>query len=719
MEKIGKRIPIDDARVKTTGKATYVDDLRLPGMLHAVLLLSEEVHAELISVDADKALAMEGVRAVFSFFNTPNTLYNGAAPFDTEDFPAQERLFSKRIRHQGDRIAMVVADSKKQALAAAKQVRCQLETLPSVLNMEESLQEDAPQVDPDGNLQARCEMMSGDLVEVENLADGVFKTRMLVPSYHQAAMEPHGVVADCDELGGVIVYSPTQNIFSARMICAKVLGISEAQVRVVQSTMGGSFGSKLEIILEPLCAYASYQLKRPVKLVLNRKQTMKASRRSYGILADIRSFVHDGKWIGLDIDILVDAGGYCSSGQDFIWAMSAKPFRLYNIPHVRYRAASVLTNKTTASAMRGYGSTQLITALEHHVDALAKHLSTDPGDWRRRYAFGPDGKDLRDGKTFGSIGLWDCIDEGKREFDWPLGVRTEDEQYWYGASLALGIHGNGMYPVHTDLTTMGLKMNMDGSLVLNTGTVDMGTGANTSFRMIVAEVMGVPLEKVGMQRGDTTACPYDLGCYASRSIYVAGNAALKVASSMRKRIEQETGRTLEDVNLGEFALQAFRRDARDIYCQETYVSNADPMSYAAHFARVRVDKHTLEVQVLDYLAAHDIGRAINPMSLEGQIEGAVQMGIGMALKEGLRFDPDGKLLNSSFKNYPLIKAVEMPKISVKLIESEETTGPFGAKSIGEIAAVPVVAAVTNAVSVALDMTINELPINEITARRDR
>lgn len=719
MKIIGKRIPIDDARVKATGKATYVDDLRLPGMLHAALVLSDEAHAELISVNVERALEMDGVQAVYSFFNTPDTPYNGAMPFDTKDFPAQERLFSQRLRHQGDRIAMVVADTKKQALAAAKQIKYQLATLPCVLDIEEAIREDAPQIDSSGNLQARCSLMSGDLVEAENMADEVFKTRMLMPSYHQAAMEPHGVVADCDELSGVIVYSPTQNIFSARMICAKVLDVSEAQVRVVQTTMGGSFGSKLEIILEPLCAFAAYDLKRPVKLVLSRKQTMIASRRSYGILADIQSFVREGKWIGLDIDILVDAGGYCSSGQDFIWAMSAKPFRLYDIPHVRYQAASVLTNKTTASAMRGYGSTQLITALEHHVDALTRHLEVDPAIWRRSYALGPDGKDLRDGKEFGSIGLRDCIDEGKRRFAWPLGVRTEDEQYWYGASLALGIHGNGMYPVHTDLTTMGLKMNMDGSLVLNTGTVDMGTGANTSFRMIVAEVMGVALEKVGMQHGDTTACPFDLGCYASRSIYVAGNAALKVALSMRKRIENETNRKLENVDLGEYALQAFRQEARDVYCQETYVSNADPMSYAAHFARVRVDKLTSCVEVLDYLAAHDIGRMINPMGLEGQIEGAVQMGIGMALKEGLRYDPKGKLINNSLKSYPLIKAKQMPEISVKLIESQESTGPFGAKSIGEIAAVPVVAAVTNAVSVAMDMVVDILPIDQITARRDR
>ncbi len=716
MEIIGKRIPIEDAEVKTRGRATYVDDLRFKEMAYAALVLSTVAHAELIHVDIEKALETEGVMAVYTFFNTPNTVYNSAAPFDTKDFPAQECLFSKKIRHQGDRIAMVIAETKEQAKLAAKEISYEITPLPSVLSIEEALKKDAPKIDPSGNLVGTCEMMSGDMEVAQGNADKEFRTKILIPSYHQAAMEPHGVVADCDELGGVVVYTPTQNIFSARMICAKVLGISEAQVRVVQTTMGGSFGSKLEIILEPLCAYAAYQLKRPVKLVLTRKQTMVASRRSYGIQADICSYIQSGKWIGMDIDIVADAGAYCSSGQDFIWAMSAKPFRLYKIPHVRYRAKSVLTNKTTASAMRGYGSTQLITALEHHVDALARHLSQDPGEWRKEYALGPEDKDLRDEKSFGSIGLKQCIDEGLNAFNWPLGISSEDEEYWYGASLALGIHGNGMYPVHTDLTTMGLKLNMDGSLILSTGTVDMGTGANTSFRMMVSAILGVPMEKIGIMHGDTTACPYDLGCYASRSIFVAGNAAVKVATSMKKMVEKDTGLELEQVDLAVYALDAFTRCGKDICCSETFVSQADPMSYAAHFARVRVHKKTQVVQVLDYLAAHDIGRAINPLSLEGQIEGAVQMGIGMALKEGLRYDNVGKLINDNFKKYPLVHAKEMPNIQVKLIESNEKAGPFGAKSIGEISAVPSVAAVCNAVAVALNRTIDVLPIQEFMDR---
>ena len=707
---LGERKPIDDAVAKTIGDANYVDDIRIPGMLHAFLLLSDVAHGEFESIDVEEALAVEGVRAVYSFFNTPDTKYNGAAPFDTDEFPKQESLFSKRIRHQGDRIAMVVATDLKLAQMAAKRIRVSIKILPAVFTIEEARSADAPSIDPDGNFLGSCEQTCGDIDSAKDEADDCFTTCLSIPSFHQAAMEPHGVVAACDDRDGICIYSPTQNIFSARMICAKVLNLCEAQVRVVQPVMGGSFGSKLEIILEPLVAYAAWMLRAPVKLVLNRKQVMVASRRSYGIDARITSYIKNGQWTGLDLEIAVDAGGYCSSGIDFIWAMSAKPFRLYKLPNVRYRAVSVLTNNTTASAMRGYGSTQLITALEHHVDALAASLRMSPGVLRRQYAMDQHGCDLRNGQPFGTIGLTSCIDRGMQAFGWTPGERTEDEHFFYGTSMALGVHGNGMYPVHTDLSTMNLKLNMDGSLVLNTGTVDMGSGANTTLCMLVSEVLGVPLEKIGLQHGDTTACPYDLGCYASRSVYVAGNAAVKVAKALRKKIEIASGKHWDEIGLNSYALDAFCNEGKDIHCQVTHASEADPMSYAAHFARVRVDKVSGEIRVLDYLAAHDVGKVINPMGLEGQIEGAIQMGMGMALTEDLRYDSQGMLLHRNFKKYRLIQAREMPHVQIRLVETLEKTGPYGAKSIGEIAAVPVAATVANAVAVARGKSFSRLPL---------
>ncbi len=713
---IGRSQSIIDATAKVTGLENYVDDIRLPHMLYASLFLSPSAHAIVRSIDVSQAMTLEGVLAVFSVFNCPNVAYNSAAPFETEDFPKQERMFSPKVRFVGDRLAMVVAESKTIADKAVRLLKFDLEELPAVFSIKEAMLDTAPLIDDQGNVLDTVEIETGNFEEVRKIADDTCTSEIDIPSYHQGAMEPHGVVADVlDE--GIVVYSPTQNIFSARMICAAVLNVPESKVRVIQSTMGGSFGSKLEIILEPLCAYAAQQLKRPVKLILQRRDVMIATRRSYALRANITSYIKEERVIGQEIEAWVDAGAYCSSGIDFIWAMSAKPFRLYTFDTIRYKATSVLTNHLTASAMRGYGSTQLITAIEMHMDHLARHLKKNPAALRLEYALPPDGVDARDGQHFGSIGLLDCITKGREHFSRPVGERWEDNHYIYGTSMALGVHGNGMYPVHTDLTTMSLKMNMDGSVVLSTGTVDMGTGANTSFKMMVAEILNLSMDDITLVHGDTSSCPFDLGCYASRSIYVAGHAAILVARSLKALLEEEEIKlreemdipTEESVSYHWIARHAFVLHQRDLYAHATHASQADPMSYAAHFAKVRVHKQSQNIDVQEYVAAHDVGFAINPMGAEGQIEGAVQMGMGMALQEGLKYDKRGACLNCHFKKYRLVKAHQMPGIQSIFIESIEKTGPFGAKSIGEIAAVPVPAAIVNALSVALESNIYSLP----------
>lgn len=726
---VGVSQPINDALKKVTGQSVYVDDLRLPRMHHAVLVLSDVAHGLITSIDTSGADNYQGVIGVFTHENTPDTPYNGAAPFVNDHFVKQERLFSKQVRFVGDRIAMVVAKTPKIAQEAAKLIRWETEELPVIHNMDQARSDGAFAIHPGGNIIGTVDLSSGHKETFNEKKDRMFTQHISIPSYHHAALEPHGVLADCDENNQVTVYSPTQNIFSARMICADVLGLPESKVRVIQPTMGGSFGSKLEIILEPLVAYASLTLRCPVKLIMTRKQTISASRRSYAMEADLTAHIRKNQIIGFDMSVCVDAGAYVSSGNDFIWAMSAKPFRLYDFPYVSYRAMSVLTNRPVASAMRGYGSTQLITAIEIFMDSLAKDLGQNPWDLRMKYAMQEDAFDLRDEKKIGRAALKACLTSVRDNQSIPVGKRWEDDEHWYGSSMALGIHGNGMYPVHTDLTTMTLKMNMDGSVVLSTGTVDMGSGANTSFQMMVAEVLQLPLESVGVVHGDTQSCPYDLGCYASRSIFVAGGAAHGVAQLLKDKIIQvlhddEFRQSLKTVmdyegasityegkqySYADIALSLFKDRQQDLFCCKTYTSQADPMSYAAHSASVAVDKKTNKVKLLSYHAAHDVGVPINPMGVEGQIEGAISMGAGMAIQEILLFDEQEKIMNDSLKRYPLLHATEMPAIRVDVVDNYEPTGPFGAKSIGEIAAVPVPAAIINAISIACDTQITELP----------
>ena len=731
----GRSIPVRDALAKVQGTARYVDDLRMPGLLHARLVLSTCAHGRVVSIDTSLAEQASGVVKIYTWENTPDTCYNGAAPFDGQHFPCQERMFSPVVRFRGDRVAMVVADSAEQAARAARLIRVEYREMPVVLTPQEALAPGAVSLDPSGNLLGECRKSCGPEDPHELQYDRTLVSRIQVPPYHQGALENHGVVAAPDGSGGLCVWSPTQNIFSARMILAELLEMPQSAIRVIKPVMGGSFGSKLEIILEPLAAFAARDLNRPVKLNLTRRETMQATRVSYGMEAVLTSYIRQDRLVGLEIDLLADAGAYASSGEDFIWAMSGKPFRLYRIPGIYYRARSVLTNKPVASAMRGYGSTQLITALEIHMDRTARFLGEDPWRFRREYAMRPGDPDPLTGETAGSCGLPETMEKGLALHGETPGTRSEKDGWEYGTAMALGVHGNGMHPVHFDTTTMALKMNMDGSVNLITGTSDMGTGAATVFTQIAGEVLGIPAEGIGVAEGDTSACPFDLGCYASRSVFVAGRAAKKAAEDLKEQLIRGAGDlgypeggTPRDgslwfpdgtrVSWRELAGRIFRELKRDLYSAATHTSGADPMSYAAHFATVRVHRESGRAELVDYTAVHDVGRVLNPGSLEGQIHGAVQMGAGMALSEDLGIDGQGRITRDSLGRYRMLAAPDLPEICTAFVESLEAEGPFGAKSIGEIACVPVPAAVINALSTALGEDISRLPFGHVREEKE-
>ncbi len=725
---IGRSLPVRDARGKVSGTTRYVGDMQVPGMLEGVLVLSPHPHARIRGIDAASALAMPGVAAVLTHENTPENRYNGAAPFEDHSFPCQERLFSPVVRFAGDRVALVLAQNREQALRASRKLRVDYECLDFVLAPRQALETEAPQVDPAGNLGGTCRQETGDWDQALNTADQVVETRLRLPPYHQGAMETHGVLVQPDASGDLLIYTPSQNIWAVRFITADILELPQSRVRVIRTPLGGSFGGKLEVILEPLAAYAARLLNRPVKLILDRRQTIQASRVSYGLDARMRTTLQEGEVTGLELDLVADAGGYLSSGEDFVWAMSAKPFRLYRIPSIRYLARSALTNKPVASAMRGYGSTQLMTALEIHIDRVARALGTDPLNLRRRLCVRQADHDPRTGKPYGRISLRQVLEQGAQRFGRLPGERWSDSRFFYGTGMSLGVHGNGMHPVHFDTTTVALKMNRDGSVNLITGTVDMGTGTTTAFTQIVGEVLGLDACGIGVVEGDTSAAPFDLGCYASRSISVAGEAVLKAARAMENRLKGFACRYFEceqavelvdgqvrladgrKVGTGELARWIHSQTGEDLYVHATHSASTDPMSYAAHFAQVRVCRKTGQIRVQRYCASHDPGQMINPAGLEGQIEGAVSMGIGMALSEGLSWGDDGTIETNTLGGCHLLKASEMPELETVFSQQQELSGPFGARSFGEISCVPVPAAVVNAVACARGTDVNSLPV---------
>ncbi|MBE3582014.1 MAG: molybdopterin-dependent oxidoreductase [Thermoanaerobacteraceae bacterium] len=735
---VGRRLPLRDAVAKVTGRTVYVGDMRLPGMLYGRILFSPVAHGRIKRIDVSRAQALPGVRAVVTYQDVPPVAYNSALRFKGHDIPRDEYILTDTVRYVGDRVAAVAADDPETAERALRLIEVEYEELPAVFDPEEALRPGAPEVHEGGNVVKKLEAAAGDVEKALDGADYVFTDRIKLPIVTHVALEPHASLAQFDAAAGKLtVWSANQNIFATRIILSEIFGLPVNKVRVIKPPVGGGFGGKLEAVLEPVAALLSMKTGRPVLVEMNRREVMVSTRTRHSAVYYLRTGVKkDGTIVGQDITAYFNTGAYATSALNVTGAMIDKAFRLYRIPDLRVTAYSVYTNCPVGGAMRGYGSPQLVAAREIHLNKIARKLGLDPVEFRRRNLVRPGDINPRFGTSLGNCRVLDCLEKGAQRFNWEEKARQPkgEGRFRRGVGVAAGNHGNGTFGVHVDMTTVALKMNEDGTVTMFTGTQDLGQGGTSMMCMIVAQVLGLSPEQVEVVEADTELTPWDLGTYASRGVWVAGNAALKAARSVRRQLlsgaasllgvgeeELELGGGFaycrhspeRKVSLGEIvaAVQLRKEGSQEIRAYESFTSVAGPNSYGVHLAEVEVDTETGRVKVLRYVAAHDVGRAINPMYVEGQIEGGIQMGLGYGLTEELIVDPaSGKVLNAGLKGYRVFRAKDMPEIEVLLIEEGEPPGPFGAKSIGEASTVPVAPAVVNAVADALGVDFDELPV---------
>ncbi len=731
---VGNNIPIHDVREKVTGKMRYIGDMELPGMLHARLLLAGIAHGRIKAIDASKAEALPGVKAVFTYRNSPGNLYNSHKWISGMEAVKDERLFTDKVRYYGDRIAAVVAVDKQTAEKAVKLIEVEYEELPVVIDPEEALKEESPKIHEQGNVIFKNEMGCGDVDEAVKDAYLIVEDRIETPKVHHGAMETHGCIADTDPCGNVTVWSPCQVIFQVQLIVSEALGIPESKVRVIKSTLGGSFGGKGQPILEPVCAFLSYAMGKPVKLLMDRTETIIGTRTRHKTIGKVRTAVDsEGNILARDIDILVDSGAYYTNGSAVAMAMGKKAFKLYRIKSQRYRTTSVYTNTPIGGAARGYGSPQIHTITEINIDNTARKLGMDPVDLRLRNLVHPFDKDLIGGPDLGNARIIDCVEKGAEAFNWKerISRKKGGGRFVRGVGMACCAHGNGYYGAYPDFITMSLRISGDGFAVLKGALHDLGCGTNTTMMQIVAEALDMDIEKVQVAETDTLVSPYDsAGTQASRVTFVCGGAAMKVAQKVKEKLARYGADILkcgiedivmekgflwnkhseaERLSYGDLASAIQRKYSDEAGDTITYQSPGNPSSYGANFVEVEVDTLTGMVKVLDFLAVHDVGKAINPGFIEGQVQGAVQMGIGMALSEDITFDNKGRVQNDRFGRYIVINAPDMPDVQVLLIEEGEELGPYGAKSVGEVAAVPTAPAIINAINNALDIYIDILP----------
>ncbi|EHM10784.1 aerobic-type carbon monoxide dehydrogenase, large subunit CoxL/CutL-like protein [Thermanaerovibrio velox DSM 12556] len=731
---IGVSVPRLDGLQKVTGEFLFLEDRGRPkGLLYGRLITSPVANGIVHGFRTEKAKGIGDLVRIFTPMDDPmRTPYNSSVYLDDQQDLRDERIFTDRPLFLGDPVGAVLAETPEGALRAAQAVEVLVQELPPVLT---PLKEGVPSPLPKKPRFIEGRIACGeDPPPMEGTVEIAVTVR--TPKVHHGAMENHICLSYMD--GPVLtVESPCQMPFTVRHALSKALGLPMSRIRVIKAPMGGSFGGKQEVFLETRCALMTLLTGRPVLLKTSRRESIISTRSRAAVEGTVRMrALPDGTLLSRSVEVLCDSGAYATGGHRITMAMGKKTFRLYRIPRQEFVGRTYFTNTVPSGACRGYGSPQIHAITEIALDLLARKLHMDPAELRLKNLVHPFDLDPTGAPPLGNARVRDCLEEGLRAFRWEerkrhiLGSRG-DGRFKTGIGLACCTHGNGYYgSPFADVMGMTISLCEDGSVLVNGAFEELGNGTMTAMTQIVADAMDLPLERVFVAEADTHLTPFDVGCVASRVTHVCGACALEAALKLRSRIARAflalngIGQDRADqvvfqdgvvsmdglsMSYGSLASRSTKELGDILWENVIFKPQGNPASYAVHFAQVEVDTLTGLVRVTDYLACHDVGRAINPMMVKGQIYGGVQMGIGLALMEEIRYDKRGVPLNGSFSRYHMPNGPEMPDIKVMLVERGEEGGPFGAKSVGEIATVPVAPAICNAVNMAVGTKMTELP----------
>ena len=738
---VGKNVPRIDSKVKVTGSAKFTADLKLPNMLYAKIIRSTVPHAKVAKIDKYEAENFPGVRAIITYEDVPSKKFCSywRETKDIERLRADENILNGTVRFVGDRIAALAAESEEIAENAVDLIKIDYEKLPAVFDPEEAMKPDAPAIHEgvERNIVAHISMERGDVEKGFKDADYIFEDTYKLPIQHHCPMEPHACLAYFNNFTGKLtVWSTNQGVFNLRWLLAYIFDLSLNKVRVIQPFIGGGFGGKNPVLDEPVVAFLSIKTGRPVLLAYSRQEELACGRRRHSTVIKLKVGVKkDGVITAKQMTAVLDKGAYCDAGPKVANTLGHRWLMLYPVPHMKYDGYVVYTNKSPATSMRGFGTPQQSFAWESMLDDIAEKLGIDPLELRLKNLVQKGNVDPYSGQIIESCGIQECIKKAAKEIGWDrrknLAIHTGTKRR--GIGMACGTHNTGVWPYVFETTGALVVINEDGTVNLTTGIVDIGQGSNTVFAQICAEVLGISLENVNVVQLDTEIAPYDIGTHSSRCTHIGGNAVKAAAEDAKRQILEVAAKILKvnkdeleidngkvfaksnpkmAVTIGEVASKAVHgEDPHQIIGIATYHPSSMAPPFLAQFAEVEVDVETGQVKVLKVVAAHDVGKAINPNLLEGQIEGGVAMGLEYALTGGLQFDQKtGRYLNATLTDYKLPCFSDMPEIKVITVESFEPTGPYGAKGVGEPAMVGIGPAIANAVYNALGFRIKELPI---------
>ncbi|MFO0879490.1 MAG: molybdopterin-dependent oxidoreductase [Gemmataceae bacterium] len=724
-----------------TGKARYTMDLHLPGMLHLRVVRSPHAHARIRAIRKDRALAVPGVHAVYTWEDVPRRPFTTACHDDFHVDPDDTYILDNVARFVGQRIAAVVAETEEAALEGCQRVDVDYEVLPAVLDPGEAMQPGAPRIHPEGdpdsriedvtrNIFKKIEAETGDVVAGFAAADSIYEGTFSLPRVQHAHMETHGSIAWCTSDGRVHVRTSTQTPHLTKIKLAYLFRLYPHQVHVFSECVGGGFGGKQELLTEDLCVLAALKTGRPVAWEFTRTEQFCASTTRHPMKITIKlGATRDGTLTAMQIHTLSNTGAYGNHGGEVLASSLGSSLATYRCPNKKGTGYAVYTNTVPSGAFRGYGATQAAFAIESALDELGRQLEIDPFTMRRRNMIGP--RDPihsiwpypHDG-VIGSYGLDQCLDLVEQALDSGRGDPKPTGDDWL-EGRGVAIHAQDCAPPTEHRSEAHLSLLADGTYHLSIGSAEFGNGIRNAQRQVAASVLHTRASAISMDFADTDTTPYDTGTFASTGTSVATLGVQKAAEALRDNLidlaSQLTGVPSEGCRLDDGLIHCGERSLtlkhlfeaaplRDkLHVARKVYGTPRSTAFLAHGFRIAVQCVTGEIRILQSVQAFDAGKLINPMQARGQVEGGIAQGIGTTLFEQLTLHETGTVETSTFRNYRIPAFADIPRSEIYFADTHDRHGPLGAKPIGEAPIVPVSAALGNALADATGVRFHDLP----------
>lgn len=739
-----------------TGKPAYTEDLAPKDCLIIKILRSPHAFAKIIDINTARAEKLDGVEIVFTHKNVPQNLYTRAGQSYPEPSTYDKYILDEYVRYIGDEVAIVAAETEEIALKALKMIKVEYEVYEPVLDVFKA-EESKSKIhfrdrcfthmdkgfNPERNIAAVYNFDYGDVEESFKKCDVVIKRKYLTQAQGHGMMESYRAYSYIDQYGGLVVVSSTQIPFHVRRDVAQALGIPVNKVRVIKPRIGGGFGGKQTVQMEFYPALVTYKTGKPSKLIYDRRETFESSSTRHAMHIDVTiGSDKEGNIKAIDMNAISDTGAYGEHAATVLGAAGYKSLPLYNrVESARFTGKAVYTNRTPGGAFRGYGVTQGTFALESAINELAVKLNMDPAKLREMNMIKKgETSPLFNMTTIGagkdpimmnSCELEYCVQRGKELFQWDSKYpRTETSPTKIrGVGMSIAMQGSGIPGIDTASAT--IRLNDGGTFTLLTGAADIGTGSDTILKQIAAEGIGVSNDVISVFSADTELTPFDVGAYASGTTYFSGNAVKEAALKMKEMLIEEGAREL-GVEVNEVIYDGKTIETKDKTKQISLVDLSNRLIYKrphsqltatgsfatvdvappfiSGFAEVEVDIETGKVELLDFVSVIDCGTVINPKLAKIQAEGGIVQGIGMALFEEVKETKRGKLITNSFMQYKIPCRMDINNITVEFADGYDATGPYGAKSIGEVVTNPAPPAIVDAVYNAVGIRIRDLPI---------